>query len=325
MSTITAIIPTYQRPKDLARCLEALKQQTRPADKLLVIIRDTDIETWKFLETFDQNPLPLHTLTVSVPGVIAAMNVGLDAAQGDIIAFTDDDAVPHPDWLERIETHFLLDERLGGVGGRDLVYHGTKLEDGAREVVGQVQWFGRIIGNHHLGIGAPREVDVLKGVNMSYRRTAISGMRFDNRLRGTGAQVHFEIAFSFALKRNGWKLIYDPLIAVDHYPGQRFDEDERRKFNEIAWSNRVHNETLILLEYLPPWRRIVFLVWAVLIGTKNTLGLFQWFRFLPREPGLAGQKLLISLQGRWQGWQTWKQSKKIKTANTSILNSHKPI
>jgi hypothetical protein len=45
-----------------------------------------------------------------------------------------------------------------------------------------------LIGNHHLGVGEPREVDVLKGVNMSYRRTAIADIHFDERMRGTGAQ-----------------------------------------------------------------------------------------------------------------------------------------
>jgi glycosyltransferase involved in cell wall biosynthesis len=306
MMTITVLIPTYYRPQDLARCLEALKRQTRPADQVLVVVRDSDIETWALLKEFSSAPLPLQTVTVRVPGVIAAMNAGLDVAQGDIIAFTDDDAAPHTDWLARIETHFLSDERIGGVGGRDWVYFGTDLEDGTCEVVGQVQWFGRVIGNHHLGVGKAREVDVLKGVNMSYRRSAIAGLRFDQRMRGTGAQVHFEMAFCLALKRAGWKLLYDPTVAVDHYPGQRFDEDQRNRLNSIVLINSVHNQTLVLLEHLPPIGRAAFLVWAVLIGTQDALGFVQWLRFLPSEGILAGEKWLASLRGRWQGLWAWQ-------------------
>jgi len=309
---ITVIVPTYRRPKDLVRCLEALKQQTRPADQVLAIVRDTDSETWTFLATFNPDLLPLNTVTVKVPGVVAAMNAGLDSAKGEIIAFTDDDAAPHSDWLARIENHFLSDEQIGGVGGRDWVYHGTQLEDGECEVVGQVNWFGRMIGNHHFGVGAPREVDLLKGVNMSFRRTAIKELRFDQRMQGTGAQVNFEIAFSLALKRAGWKLIYDPKVAVDHYPAQRFDEDQRRSFNEIALTNAVHNETLILLEHLPRANRAVFLLWAILVGTRESLGLVQCLRFLPGEGLLAGQKLLASWRGRWQGWRTWQQDDRPK-------------
>ena len=307
MLTISVVIPSYCRPKDLARCLDALKKQKRSADEVLVVVRDTDTETWTFVQTFNPEFLPLRTATVSVSGVVAAMNMGMDVACGDIIAFTDDDATPHTDWLERIEAHFLSDSNIGGVGGRDWVYHGTELEEGEREVVGQVQWFGRVIGEHHLGAGEAREVDVLKGVNMSFRRSAIGQMHFDPRMRGTGAQVHFELAFSLALKRAGWKLIYDPKVAVNHYPAQRFDEDQRNRFNDLALLNAIHNETLVLLEHLPPTRRAVFLLWAVLVGTRESLGLVQYLRFLPGEGLLAGQKLLASWRGRWQGWWSWQQ------------------
>jgi glycosyltransferase involved in cell wall biosynthesis len=307
---ITTIVPTYRRPKDLARCLESLKQQTRSVDELLIVVRDTDAESWLFLETFDHSTLPLQALKVAVPGVVEAMNIGLDAASGEIVSFTDDDAAPHPDWLERIEAYFMSDNRIGGVGGRDWLYCGAKLQElGERQVVGQVQWFGRVIGNHHLGVGTPRQVDVLKGVNMSFRRSAITSLRFDKRMRGTGAQVHFELAFTLTLKRAGWQIIYDPMIAVDHYPAQRFDEDRRNQFNKIALMNNVHNETLALLEYLSLPRQFIFLLWALLAGNRDARGILQWLRFFPSEGRLAGYKLHACLLGRWQGWQTWKQSR----------------
>ena len=305
---ISTIVPTYRRQQDLARCLEALQKQTRLADEVLVVVRDTDTETRTFIESFQPQNLSLQTVTVKVSGVVAAMNAGLEVAQGDIIAFTDDDAAPHTDWLEKIESYFMADESVGGVGGRDWVYRNKQLLDGKRELVGKLQWFGRAIGNHHIGVGKPREVDILKGVNMSFRRAAISGMRFDERMKGTGAQVHFELAFCLELKRKGWKMIYDPTIGVDHYRGQRFDEDLRDRFNAIAFSNAVHNETFVLLEHLSPIGRLAFLLWAVLIGTRKARGLIQLLRFLPSERALAGRKWLASIEGRWQGWMTWRQT-----------------
>lgn len=268
-----------------------------------MVVRDTDAETWQFLAQFNAHNLPLHTVEVTQPGVIAALNAGLAAVEGDIVSITDDDAAPHPDWLERITAHFICDRCIGGLGGRDWIHHGSKLEDESRLVVGQLQWFGRVIGNHHLGVGEPREVDILKGVNMSFRTQAIGQLRFDERMRGTGAQVHFEMAFTLTLKRAGWKIIYDPNVAVDHYPAQRFDEDQRNNFNEIAFINLVHNETLVLLEHLPFIRRIVFLFWAIFVGTCDSLGLIQWLRFLPSQGQLAGKKLLASWRGRWQGYK----------------------
>jgi glycosyltransferase involved in cell wall biosynthesis len=258
------------------------------------------------LAEFHPHNLPLQIVTVTQPGVVAALNAGLAAVEGDIVSITDDDAAPHSDWLEKITTHFLADSCIGAVGGRDWVYQGNKLEDGSCAIVGRLQWFGRVIGNHHLGVGKPRTVDVLKGVNMSFRTQAIGTLKFDERMRGTGAQVHFEMAFTLTLKRNGWKIIYDPSVAVDHYPAQRFDEDQRQNFNEIAFSNLVHNETLILLEHLSLFRRIIFLFWAIFIGTRDSLGIIQWLRLFPSQGKIINKKLQASLQGRWQGWQTYQ-------------------
>jgi glycosyltransferase involved in cell wall biosynthesis len=315
MLKLSVVVPTYQRPIDLARCLTALQQQHRPADEVIVIVRDTDTATWDFLRDFQPETLALQAVNVKIPGLIAAMNIGLEQARGDAISFTDDDAAPRPDWLARIEAHFLANERVGGVGGRDWVHEDGKLLDDSRPVVGKLQWFGRAIGNHHLGVGAAREVDILKGVNMSWRRSAILDLRIDERLHGSGAQAHTEIALSLAVRRAGWSIVYDPLVAVDHYPAARptadprLSQNQRSLFNATAMTEAVHNETLGLLDHLPWPNRVVFLLWAVAIGTRIAPGLLQYLRFLPREGALATDKWWASLQGRWQGWQTWQQTR----------------
>ena len=308
MMKITVAIPTYRRPQDLVRCLEALKKQNRQADEVIVVVRDIDTATWDFLATYESSPLPIKTATVTITGVVAAMNAGLKSAQGDIIVYTDDDAAPHPDWLERIEPYY-TDETVGGVGGRDYVYEGETFRDEgkAATTVGKLQWFGRQIGNHHIGIGEAREVDLLKGVNMSFRRTAIEKIGFDSRMKGTGAQVHFEMSCCLSLKRAGWKLIYDPQITVNHHHAQRFDEDLRGKFNYLATSNQVHNETLILLDNIIGIQKIAYVLWALLIGTRTSRGIVQLIRFLPQEKLLAVQKLRATLDGRWQAWQSWRK------------------
>jgi cellulose synthase/poly-beta-1,6-N-acetylglucosamine synthase-like glycosyltransferase len=252
--------------------------------------------------------------------MVAALNAGLVVVEGDIVSMTDDDAAPYPDWLEKINAQFISDSSIGGVGGRDWIHQNNKLLDDSKQIVGIVQWFGRVIGNHHLGIGEPRPVDVLKGVNMSFRREAIGQLRFDERLRGTGAQVFCDMAFTLAIKRAGWKIIYDPNIALDHYPAQRFDEDKRDNFNAIAFTNLVHNETLVLLEHLPVLRQIIFLFWTVFIGSRETFGIMQWLRFLPSQGRIANKKLHASLQGRWQGLQTYIREQERGNSEQGIGN-----
>jgi cellulose synthase/poly-beta-1,6-N-acetylglucosamine synthase-like glycosyltransferase len=304
---LSVLIPTYRRPRDLMRCLGALTAQTRPADEVVVVARPDDAGTWAVLNETCWRDLPLNPVTVTRPGQVVALNAGLDTARGGILVITDDDAAPRPDWLARIVAHFEACPRVGAVGGRDVVHSGGGTVEGSAPVVGRLQWFGRAIGNHHLGVGGPRSVDVLKGVNMSFRRQAMHGLRFDGRLRGTGAQVHNDLAISLAVRRAGWKLIYDPAVAVDHYPAERHDEDARGRFDRKAVANAAHNEMMILLEHLGPTRRIAFMLWAWSVGTRASPGLAQWLRLWPSEGGLATAKWRAAAQGRVEGWRTWRR------------------
>jgi GT2 family glycosyltransferase len=284
---VTVLVPTFRRPADLARCLAALQGQSRAPDEVVVVARPDDSATHVCL--FDpavKGTLPLTVALVETPGQVAALNRGLDAANGDVIAITDDDAAPRPDWVERIAAAFGSDARLGALGGRDWVHEKGRVLDGARPLVGKVRPSGKIIGNHHLGVGGAREVDLLKGANMSYRREAIRRIRFDARLRGAGAQVHNDMAFSMSVKNAGWKLVYDPRVAVDHYPAERFDDDRRDAQTMMAVRNAAYNLHLILRDHLPPLRREAAWWWYTLVGTRV-------------YPGFAHALLaLLSKQGR---------------------------
>jgi glycosyltransferase involved in cell wall biosynthesis len=306
---ISVVLPTFRRPSDLARCLGALQAQLRKADEILVIARPDDLATLDVLRQADAK-LKLRCLSVYRPGVVAALNAGLSGVSGDIIAITDDDTAPRPDWLERIERWYQADESVGGVGGRDFIHRPETTEDLPKQQVGTIQWFGRRTGNHHLGVGAARYVEMIKGANMSFRRKAIEHLHFDERLKGGGAQVHLEVQFCLAVRRRGWRIIYDPAIAVDHYLGMRHDNDRRDQFNFRALSDAVHNETLALLEHLPSIRRSAFMVWAICVGQRGAPGVLQWFRFILDRDQNACCRVLAALKGRWDGWRTWRLSQR---------------
>ncbi|KVN41828.1 glycosyl transferase [Burkholderia pyrrocinia] len=279
---ISVLVPTYRRPADLARCLQALQRQARAPDEVIVVARPEDDATHERLaDPSVGGALPLHVVPVDVPGQVAALNKGLDSAHGDIVAITDDDAAPRPDWLARVEAAFQADPRVGAVGGRDWVHEKGRVLDESRERVGQLTLSGKIVGNHHLGVGGAREVDMLKGANMSYRRDAIERLRFDTRLRGAGAQVHNDMAFSMRVQRDGWKLVYDPAIAVDHFPAERFDDDRRDAASLNAISNGAYNLHLILREHLPLVRREIAWWWWTLVGTRVYPGFAHLLLSLP--------------------------------------------
>jgi glycosyltransferase involved in cell wall biosynthesis len=307
---ISVMIPTYRRPDDLRRCLRALAGQLLLPSEVIVVARDSDSETWHALDALGAADFLLRTVAVAQPGLVFAMNAGLAEVHGDIVAITDDDAAPHPDWTQRIAAAFAASPHIGGVGGRDYMHVGGVLMDGRARVVGKLPRVGKHVGRHHLGYGPPREVDMLKGVNGAYRTKALAPIGFDTRLRGSGAQMHWEISLGLALRRAGWKLIYDPQIAVDHYLARRFDEDQRDAFNPVALQNGAYNEAIIRLEYLSPLDRAAFMGWAVLVGTRASPGLVQWLRFAPRERGLAAAKFAAALRGRLHAWNDTRRGVK---------------
>ncbi|PWC34528.1 glycosyl transferase family A [Azospirillum sp. TSO35-2] len=305
---VTVIVPTYRRPDRLADCLDGLARQTQAPAQVIVTVRDIDPGSADVARRFTGR-LALQIVGIDVPGQVAAINRGIDHARGDVVAITDDDAVPHPDWVERIEAWYQTDPRIGGVGGRDHVYHDGVPEDGAARVVGRLQWFGRVIGNHHLGVGPPQDVDVLKGANWSFRRSAIGDQRLNTRLRGSGAQVRNEVDFSLRLRRQGWRLVYDPLVAVDHFPAVRHDIDQRGadQFHPLAQENATFNDTLALMGHFGPLNRVVFAAWALLVGTCEFPGLAQWGRLALRGDRHAGAKLRATLRGRLAGMRAWRE------------------
>lgn len=306
---VTVIVPTYRRPERLVQCLAALTRQTLKPAQVIVTVRDEDPNS-AFVAARFADALPLEIVTVTVAGQVAALNRGIDRAAGDIVAITDDDAAPHPDWIERLEAWYHRDARIGGVGGRDHVYHDGVPESGAARTVGRLQWFGRVIGNHHIGTGGPRDVDVLKGANWSLRRAAIGELRLNTRLRGKGAQVQNDLDFSLRLRRRGWRLVYDPRVAVDHFPAERHDIDRRGadSFHPLAKENGAFNDTLALMAHFGPANRAVFAVWALLVGTSEFPGLAQGARLALRGDRHALAKTRATLRGRLAGLRDWRET-----------------
>jgi glycosyltransferase involved in cell wall biosynthesis len=305
--TIGVLIATHQRVNDLLRCLAALEKQTLPADDILLVVREDDSETRSTLAGLAQKLLPIRAITVSVPGVVAARNAGLDAVKTDILAIIDDDTSPHVTWLSRVMQNFRSDPLLGGLGGRDRCFDGKEFDDHLAPVVGKIQWFGRTIGNHHRGFGGLREVDILKGANMSYRSKAIADVRFDTRLKGKGAQPSEDFCFSVAVKCKGWKLAYDPSVLVDHYASQRA---EVRHYVGVAAVNDAsafrdfaYNQVVSIWHALTPLRRGAFFAWSVLVGTGVFPGLIQAVRFTPKLGVHSWRRFLIAQQGKMDAFR----------------------
>ena len=311
--TIGVLIPTYRRVNDLVRCLTALKSQERFPDDILLIVRDDDEETIERLKIFPPETLPIRILNTDIPGTVHAHNLGIENCVTDVLAMIDDDTEPQPQWLRVILEDFQNDPTLGGLGGRDRCFENLAFNDERREVVGKLQWFGRCIGNHHLGFGSIRECDLLKGANMSFRAEALKSARCDNRLRGSGAQPNEDVSLALAVQRQGWKNAYDPAALVYHFQGAR---QEVRHYSGVspvqnaeAYKAFAYNEVVGIWDSLSLTRKVAFASWSFLVGTRVCPGLVQAVRFTLGLGRQSWYRLYLAQQAKWEamrnlGWRS---------------------
>ncbi len=306
---ISVLVPTWRRPESLSRFLDALEAQSRPPEELVLSVRADD-EATRSLLAGRPLPFPVRIATPPRPGLLAALNAGYDLASGDVIAATDDDTVPHPDWLERIEARFLEDPGLAALGGPDrMVLHDHPPDGIPGIVVGKVEPYGRVVGNHHFGAGEIRDVDILKGCNFAIRAPALGDRRIDSRLRGTGAEHHTELDLCLGLRREGWRVAYDPAVLVDHYEEARHEGSRETGKDDAENHDSIHNLTYALLKHQPPLRKAASLAYGLLVGTKKNPGLALalegWLRRRDHDP-MHG--LRVATSARLSGVGTWLRS-----------------
>lgn len=102
---VSVVVPTYRRPQLVARMVSALEAQTLPLERFEVLIVDNGSgdETSAIVERLaGRTPLRLRPLRIDVNrGPAPARNLGWRSSRGEYVAFTDDDCVPRPDWLEQ--------------------------------------------------------------------------------------------------------------------------------------------------------------------------------------------------------------------------------
>src|SRR5258708_6053612 len=231
-SDISVIICAYteKRWSELIEAIESVQRQTLPPKEIIVAI--------------DRNPSLLLRLQEKIAGVIVmenseakgasgARNSGATVAQGIILAFLDDDAAAHPDWLRNL-TACYTNPQVVGVGG--------KIEPrwGGRRPSWFPEEFNWVIGCSYRGL--PSEITPVRnfiGANMSVRKdilTLVGGFResFGNNkstetTQGGSKWFHHragdeETEFCIRVTQQvpGSKWFYTPSAVVHHYvPPQR--------------------------------------------------------------------------------------------------------
>jgi glycosyltransferase involved in cell wall biosynthesis len=150
------------------------------------------------------------------PGLSGARNSGLAAADSEVLAFLDDDAVAEPDWLAELCRPY-ADPAVIGVGGHVVPAWQT----------GRPSWFPAefdwVVGCSHRGLPTgPASIRNPIGANMSFRTSALRDVGgFTTHIGRFGAQPfgceETEAAIRIARRHPGTRIAYQPHAVVRHH------------------------------------------------------------------------------------------------------------
>jgi glycosyltransferase involved in cell wall biosynthesis len=212
---ISAVVCTRNRSENLDGCLAALALQSHPSYEVIVVDNAPSDDRGRAVAERHS----VRYVVESTPGLDWARNRGVAEARSPLVAFTDDDARPDPDWLAVLAAGFAADE-VGAVTG---FVAPAELETRAQALFEDV--YGGMGKGFTLRIFSCRGRTMTfqpeiygVGCNMAFRRTLLEEMGgFDPALdtgtpTGGGGELD---AFQRLIERGG-AIVYRPDAVVRH-------------------------------------------------------------------------------------------------------------
>ena len=196
---ISVVVCSCNGEPTIRDTMEALQKLEYPEYEVIVI---DDGSTDRLAEIVSEYAVTL--ISTENRGLSNARNTGMEAASGEIIAYTDDDAYPDPHWLHYLALTFLRSDYVG-VGGPNLAPPG----DG---------WAADCVANAPGGpvhvLLCDRVAEHIPGCNMAFKKEALMAIGgFDPRYRAAGDDVDV----CWRLQEQGWIIGFSPAAIVWHH------------------------------------------------------------------------------------------------------------
>jgi len=256
---ISIIIPTYNRKKSLQKTLKVLQNQSYKDFEIIVVDDGSSDSTENFIKT---NYPQIKFLKQNNQGPGTARNTGIKKAQGEIIAFTDDDCVPNKNWLKNALPYF-KDPKIIAVEGATL-----KNDFITPTSIPIINYFGQKYST----------------CNMFYRKKTLEELNgFDERFKFAGEDTNLARR---ALKKGKIKFVPSVKVIhpVKHYSTRGFIK-KHLSFKKTYWqvlgakeSKKFFSwETLI---FYPFYASVIFLALKLNLYTAILLGYVYLTTFL---------------------------------------------
>jgi glycosyltransferase involved in cell wall biosynthesis len=201
------IIPTLNRPAQLAQCLAAVAELEYPRDRFeVIVVNDGGEMSPEHVVDLFRERLDVKVITQSHAGPATARNTGAAQARGAFLAFTDDDCEPAHDWLQALAARFAATNDCV-VGGRTVngltenVYSTTSqvLIDYLCAYYNSDSDEATFVTSNNLAIPTA-QFQAIGGFDGSFHRAGAEDREFCDHLRHDGHRI---IYASEALVRHG--------------------------------------------------------------------------------------------------------------------------
>jgi lipopolysaccharide/colanic/teichoic acid biosynthesis glycosyltransferase/GT2 family glycosyltransferase len=235
---ISVIVPAYNAARTLGDCLRALSNQTVPRERYeIIVVDDGSIDdTAAAAESFG-----VRVIRQPNQGPAAARNVGVQAAQGELVLFTDSDCEPANDWIEQMCAPFTDPDVAGAKGA----YRTRQRELTARFV--QLEYEDK-----YDRLAQQDRIDFVDTYSAAYRRAVFLENGGFDPVFSTASVEDQELSFRLAQK--GYKLVFVPTARVYHRHDRSIREYARRKFGIGYWKAllvRWHPEKVMRDSHTP--------------------------------------------------------------------------
>jgi len=273
---VSVIIATRNRERLLGQTLDALAGQRWPADRFEVIIADngsTD-RTRDVVHAAAARPFSPHVryLYVAQIGKSHAVNAALHSARGDLLAFTDDDVRPEPQWIESL---------VAAIERSDADFVAGRMRP-IWEVAPPAWLSAALHGVLAIADNGERRLMLMRGVNeqivpvganLAVRRSVVDRLgglhtglgKLEGSLR-TGEDHEFYLRMLHA----GCRGVYEPTAVVGHWvPRERLARAYFRRWlyqngRDVAQLEHVYVRSMRRLLGVPRW------LWRQAIGDVRT-------------------------------------------------------
>jgi GT2 family glycosyltransferase len=282
MSTVSAIIPTWNRADLLESILANLRGQTRPPDQIIVVDNGSRDNTGDVSRRFDADLITFPENR----GFSAAVNAGIEQSNCEWLLIANNDVVLQPQWLDRLLTAAMA-ENAPFAAGKLMQTADQRRIDGTWDMVSRAAYawrcgYGRLDGALW---SARRRIWFAPMTAALFHRSVFEKIGLlDTRFEAYYEDVDFGIRCTLA----GLEGIYEPSAVAVHGDKTTLGRSSPRTMFLTA-----RNQVLLLAKHY----------------SRKTLWRFAWPILVGQLLGIAAAanqgQFFPALRGKWEGLRQW--------------------